>query len=93
MKKPLTIFIFSLFALTGCNSPSKHTLADKEIMVPLSTSQTQEGSPVTEMKNCLCPQLWLPVCAENGKTYSNSCFAKCADVKFKQGSCAKIITD
>ncbi|MBC7539906.1 MAG: hypothetical protein H7281_13880 [Bacteriovorax sp.] len=45
------------------------------------------------MKNCVCVQLWMPVCGENGKTYSNSCFANCAGVKFVQGSCANIITD
>merc|ERR1712224_485148 len=40
---------------------------------------------------CLCPKIYKPVCA-NGKTYSNSCLAKCygANMKtLKQGACKK----
>ena len=43
--------------------------------------------------NCICVQLWMPVCGENGKTYSNACFADCARVKYTQGSCTKTISD
>jgi hypothetical protein len=50
-------------------------------------------SKIIDMKNCVCVQLWMPVCGENGKTYSNSCFADCAGVKFTQGSCTKVIKD
>ena len=40
-------------------------------------------------KRCLCPQLWMPVCGDNGKTYSNACFADCASQKYSMGSCEK----
>jgi len=30
---------------------------------------------------CRCPLLWAPVICDNGKTYSNQCFANCAHAK------------
>lgn len=38
-------------------------------------------------KQCLCPDLYAPVCAENGKTYSNPCEAECDDVQYIDGEC------
>ncbi len=55
-------------------------------------TQKLEVSPIN-IKQCICPQVWMPVCSVEGKTYSNSCFANCAGAKFKQGSCSKVITD
>lgn len=96
MKKMIIRILWaSLFmALSACarqkatNTPViAETTSKKEIISPPSTK------PVGDIKNCVCIQLWMPVCGENGKTYSNACFAKCANVKFKQGSCTKEISD
>ena len=43
-----------------------------------------------DAKSCICAQIWLPVCGDNGKTYSNICSAKCAGVKYTQGACEKV---
>ncbi len=42
-----------------------------------------------KLKECVCIDLFEPVCGVDGKTYSNSCFADCASVKFTQGECSK----
>lgn len=77
-----------LIALSACAGPqATETTSPKEIINPPAIKA------VGDIKNCVCIQLWMPVCGENGKTYSNACFAKCANVKFKQGSCTKEINE
>ncbi len=40
--------------------------------------------------NCVCINVWQPVCGKDGKTYSNSCVADCAKVEVvSKGACKK----
>jgi hypothetical protein len=88
MNKPLSNFSYfilsiSLITLSSCANLSKKP---EEFKLPPEYTEP-EGFDAKE--KCICVQLWLPVCGENGKTYSNACFAKCAGVKYTQGSCTQ----
>ncbi|MGB2762738.1 MAG: DUF5667 domain-containing protein [Minisyncoccales bacterium] len=41
----------------------------------------EDGKCITKEKPETCITLWDPVCGKNGKTYSNTCFAKLAKVE------------
>lgn len=36
---------------------------------------------------CLCPDLWAPVCGANGVDYANPCSAECDKVPYSHGEC------
>ena len=38
-------------------------------------------------KDCLCVEIYSPVCSDNNKTYSNACEAECAGVNYVNGEC------
>ena len=37
--------------------------------------------------DCICPQVYDPVCGCDGQTYSNSCFASCEVRTWTEGAC------
>jgi hypothetical protein len=93
MKSIKTIIFLSFISLVACTN-------NKVVQAPIDTApkkaseiEATDKAPQNPSLNCICPQMWMPVCGENGRTYSNSCFAKCAKVKFSQGSCDKTLDE
>ena len=40
--------------------------------------------------DCMCYEIYKPVCGCNGKTYANDCIARCQNItNFKEGACPK----
>lgn len=40
--------------------------------------------------DCMCYEIYKPVCGCNGKTYANDCIARCQNItNFKDGECPK----
>jgi hypothetical protein len=38
-------------------------------------------------QDCVCPNLFEPVCGANGKTFDNGCLANCEDIPYISGEC------
>jgi hypothetical protein len=43
--------------------------------------------PPFRPENCICIQLFDPVCGCDNQTYSNACFARCEVFSFTPGAC------
>jgi hypothetical protein len=84
------LFIILLLAQTSCTQPNLTQIKETSSS---STEQKTISIPPQPIRECVCADVWMPVCGNNGKTYSNACFAKCAGVNFHQGTCDHVIKD
>lgn len=40
-----------------------------------------------DTSECVCIEIYEPVCGDDGNEYANSCYAECAGVNFIEGTC------
>lgn len=83
-KLTFALYLFSLFIFSACAS-------QKNEMAPTQVENHDLKESVKKAEACVCIKMYMPVCGKNGKTYGNTCEAKCAGVtEFSAGECHKL---
>lgn len=59
------------------------------ILLSFVISCNKEDDCLDDRKeDCVCIEIYQPVCGSNGNTYSNSCFAECDGItNYTEGAC------
>ena len=73
-----------ILLLINCDKPEPLTAATNNT----DTTKVDSITCIAQTdSNCICIEIWDPVCGCDSITYSNSCFAACAGVEYTTGAC------
>jgi hypothetical protein len=77
-----TFMKFTLIALMILACQGKQETTSKNEEAPIAPLDGLEPS------ECVCMEIYQPVCGKDGRTYGNSCLAECRGVEVKSaGEC------
>ena len=59
------------------------------LLVPLLVPLTLSLAGCGRLSDCVCTEIYDPVCGFDGQSYSNPCHADCAGVSWSRGVCTE----
>lgn len=84
--KILALALLVSLTFVGC----KKEPAPEMTPVPMTTTEQPmvDGSDMVEPSDCVCTEIFAPVCGVDGRTYGNACIAECRKVEVaSEGEC------
>lgn len=88
----LALLAGTLLSFAACSpqhSGSDDQLTADDIQMTSPENQSLQADPNAEPADCICPEIYQPVCGVDGRTYGNACLAECRGIEIAEsGACS-----